>query len=104
MNTPWVTGSEPTVRYYAGIFDTGTDMLLGAVVFLAVVAFVAGTLSAISKLRREGAGTAITEQIMVIAFSALIILGSGAVWLFVDEGENHGIHVPAEVKNSKWGQ
>ena len=62
----------------AGIFASGTDLAFATIGFLAALALVIGTVSAIRTHAKEGAGSGITAQIGTIVFSVLTV---AAVWL-----------------------
>jgi hypothetical protein len=86
-----------------GIFTSGTDLAFAAIGFLAAVALVIGTLSAIKVRMRDGAGSAITEQIGTIIFAVIILLSVGIAAMVTHEFQNHGIRNTVHV-DSPWGQ
>jgi hypothetical protein len=95
---------SPTVVLAAGdLFTSGTSLAYSVEGFLAVMALVMGTITAIRQHTREGVGSGITSQIGTIVFAVLIFLSSGIAAVVTHEFSNHGIrntvHVP-----SPWGQ
>jgi hypothetical protein len=93
----------PTVLAAAGIFTSGTDLAFATIGFLAALALVIGTVSAIRTHAKEGAGSGITAQIGTIVFSVLILLSVGTAAMVTHEFNNHGIRNTVNV-NSPWGQ
>jgi hypothetical protein len=94
----------PSVVMAAGdLFTSGTSMAYSVEGFLAVLALVMGTITAIRHHTRDGVGSGITSQIGTIVFAVLIFLSSGIAAVVTHEFNNHGIrntvHVP-----SPWGQ
>lgn len=87
----------------AGIFTSGTDLAFATIGFLAAIALVIGTVSAIRTHVREGAGSGITAQIGTIVFSVLILLSVGIAAMVTHEFNNHGIRNTVRV-DSPWGQ
>jgi hypothetical protein len=95
---------SPTAVTAAGdLFTSGTSMAYSVEGFLAVLALVMGTITAIRHHTRDGVGSGITSQIGTIVFAVLIFLSSGIAAVVTHEFNNHGIrntvHVP-----SPWGQ
>ncbi len=95
---------SPTAVIAAGdLFTSGTSMAYSVEGFLAVLALVMGTITAIRHHTRDGVGSGITSQIGTIVFAVLIFLSSGIAAVVTHEFNNHGIrntvHVP-----SPWGQ
>ena len=86
-----------------GIFTSGTDLAFATIGFLAAIALVIGTVSAIRTHVREGAGSGITAQIGTIVFSVLILLSVGIAAMVTHEFNNHGIRNTVHV-DSPWGQ
>ena len=86
-----------------GIFSSGTDLALATIGFLAILALVVGTVSAIRVRAKEGAGAAITEQIGTIVFAVIILLSVGIAAMVTHEFSNHGIRNTVHV-DSPWGQ
>ena len=82
----------------AGLFSSGTEVAYMAEGLLAVVSLVVGTMATLGKASKEGAGAAITHQMLVIVLSALIFLSSGGAALVTHELQSHGVtnhvHVP----------
>jgi len=85
------------------IFSSGTDLAFATVGFLAAIALVIGTVSAIRARMKEGAGSAITEQIGTIIFAVIILLSVGIAAMVTHEFNNHGIRNTVHV-DSPWGQ
>jgi hypothetical protein len=87
----------------AGLFASGTDLAFATIGFLAALALVIGTVSAIRTHAKEGAGSGITAQIGTIVFSVLILLSVGIAAMVTHEFNNHGIRNTVRV-DSPWGQ
>jgi hypothetical protein len=87
----------------AGLFASGTDLAFATIGFLAALALVIGTVSAIRTHAKEGAGSGITAQIGTIVFSVLILLSVGIAAMVTHEFNNHGIRNTVHV-DSPWGQ
>ena len=85
------------------IFRSGTDLVFATIGFLAAVALVIGTVSAIKARMERGAGSAITEQIGTIIFAVIILLSVGIAAMVTHEFNNHGIRNTVRV-DSPWGQ
>jgi hypothetical protein len=92
-----------TVLAAAGLFASGTDLAFATIGFLAALALVIGTASAIRTHAKEGAGSGITAQIGTIVFSVLILLSVGIAAMVTHEFNNHGIRNTVHV-DSPWGQ
>lgn len=96
-------GSPPATQAAGDLFTSGTSMAYSVEGFLAVMALVMGTVTAIRQHTRDGVGSGITSQIGTIVFAVLIFLSSGIAAVVTHEFNNHGIrntvHVP-----SPWGQ
>ena len=86
-----------------GIFSSGTNLAFSTIGFLAAIALVIGTVSAIRIRMKEGAGSAITEQIGTIVFAVIILLSVGIAAMVTREFNNHGIRNTVHV-DSPWGQ
>ena len=86
-----------------GLFSSGTDLAFSAIGFLAAIALVIGTVSAIGKVRREGTGAGITSQIGTIVFAVLVLLSVGIAAMVTREANNHGVRNTVHV-DSPWGQ
>lgn len=86
-----------------GIFSSGTDLAFAAVGFLAAVALLVGTVSAIRVHHKEGVGSGITAQIGTIVFAVIILLSVGIAAMVTREFQNHGIRNPVHI-DSPWGQ
>jgi hypothetical protein len=97
-----LTASSHTLAV-AGIFTSGRGLMLATIGFLALLAIVIGTASAIRTHTREGSGSAITAQIGTIIFAVLILLSVGIAAAFTREANSHGISNPVDVQ-SPWGQ
>jgi len=85
-----------------GLFSAGTDLGLMVLGFLALLALVVGSGSAIAKLK-EGAGAAITAEIGVIVLAVLIGVSVGIAAAFTREVNDSGVRNPVPV-DSVWGQ
>ncbi|MDG4667943.1 hypothetical protein [Mycobacterium sp. 236(2023)] len=92
-----------TVLAASGLFSSGTDLAFGTIGFLAAIALVIGTFSAIRTHAKEGAGSGITAQIGTIIFSVLILLSVGIAAMVTREFNDHGIRNTVRVE-SPWGQ
>jgi hypothetical protein len=86
-----------------GLFASGTDLAFSAIGFMAAIALVIGTVSAIGKVRREGTGAGITSQIGAIVFAVLVLLSVGICAMVTREAANHGVRNTVHV-DSPWGQ
>ena len=86
-----------------GLFASGTDLIFATIGFLAAVALVVGTVSAIRTHARDGAGSGITAQIGTIVFAVLILLSVGIAAMVTHEFNNHGIRNTVRVDNP-WGR
>jgi hypothetical protein len=86
-----------------GLFSSGTDLAFSAIGFMAAIALVMGTVSAIGKIRREGTGAGITSQIGAIVFAVLVLLSVGICAMVTREAANHGLRNTVHV-DSPWGQ
>lgn len=86
-----------------GLFTSGTDLAFATLGFLAAIALVVGTMSAIRQHAKQGAGSGITAQIGAIIFSVLILLSVGIAAMVTREANNHGIQNPVPV-DSPWGR
>jgi hypothetical protein len=95
--------SPTAVLAASDLFTSGTSLAYSVEGFLAVMALVMGTITAIRQHTRDGVGSGITSQIGTIVFAVLIFLSSGIAAVVTHEFNNHGIrntvHVP-----SPWGQ
>jgi len=100
---------EPAVDSGAAIlaagdlFTSGTSLAYAVEGFLAVMALVMGTVTAIRHHTREGVGSGITSQIGAIVFAVLIFLSSGIAAVVTHEFNSHGIRNSVHVPNP-WGQ
>jgi hypothetical protein len=72
-----------------GLFSSGADLAFATIGFLATIALVVGSISAIANQHREGAGSAITAQISTIILSVLILLSVGIAAMVTREFNNH---------------
>ena len=68
-----------------GLFSSGTDLAFSAIGFMAAIALIIGTVSAIGKTRREGTGAGITSQFGAIVFAVLICLSVGIAAMVTHE-------------------
>ncbi|WP_094287573.1 hypothetical protein [Mycobacterium lehmannii] len=84
----------------SGLFEAGNKLGLAVLGFLALVALVVGSVSAMRKLK-EGSGAAITSEIGVIVFAVLIGLSVGIAAALTQEAEDSGIRNPVRV-DSVW--
>lgn len=102
MNTAstLLTAAGPHVHTLAasGLFSSGTEVAYMIEGLLAAVALVTGTAGTIGKSHKEGAGSALTNQVVVIALSVTIFLSSGIAAIITHEMASHGVtnhvHVP----------
>jgi hypothetical protein len=94
---------EPPALAAAGLFTAGTDLAFTTIGFLAALALVIGTVSAIRTHSKEGAGAGITAQLGTIIFSVLVLLSVGIAAMVTHEFNNHGIRNTVHV-DSPWGQ
>ncbi|WP_375488982.1 hypothetical protein [uncultured Mycobacterium sp.] len=85
------------------LFTSGTALAYSVEGFLAVVGLVIGTVAAIQRHSKEGAGSGITSQIGAIVFAVLIFLSAGIAAAVTHEFNNHGIRNSVNVPNP-WGQ
>lgn len=100
MTTMAVSAAQVHIEAAAdGIFSSGVDMAYVALGLMAVFSLVAGTAATISKASKEGAGTALGHQMMVIVLSVVVFLSSGMAALAVHEMEHHGIRNTHRVPN-----
>lgn len=90
------------VAYGRNPFEDWRVILLGLMGFLALVAIVAGTVSAIGKLRR-GTGEAILTQIGVIGFGVLIGLTAAITAVLIDWGADQAGIDRNLVPGREWG-
>jgi hypothetical protein len=95
--------SGPKVLAAGDLFSSGTDLAFSTIGFLAAIALVVGTVSAIRTHAKEGAGSGITAQIGAIVFSVLVLLSVGIAAMVTREANNHGIRNTVHV-DSPWGQ
>jgi hypothetical protein len=95
--------TEPHTLAVGGLFASATELAFATIGFLAALALVIGTASAIHKQHREGAGSGITAQIGTIILSVLILLSVGIAAMVTREFNNHGIRNTVHV-DSPWGQ
>src|SRR5271156_3396107 len=95
--------SGPKVLAVGDLFSSGTDLAFSTIGFLAAIALVIGTVSAIRTHAKEGAGSGITAQIGAIVFSVLVLLSVGIAAMVTREANNHGIRNTVHV-DSPWGQ
>jgi hypothetical protein len=86
-----------------GLFTAGTNLAFTTIGFLAAIALVVGTVSAIRTHAKEGAGSGITAQIGTIVFSVLVLLSVGIAAMVTHEFNEHGIRNTVHV-DSPWGQ
>jgi hypothetical protein len=86
-----------------GLFSSGTDFAFSVIGFMAAIALLIGTVSAIGKVKKEGTGAGITSQIGAIVFAVLVLLSVGICAMVTREANNHGIRNTVRV-DSPWGQ
>ena len=87
----------------AGLFTSGTSMAYMLEGLLAAVALVVGTVATLGKASKEGAGTGMTHQFLVIGLSVTIFLSAGIAALITHEFQSHGVTNHVNVPNP-WGQ
>jgi hypothetical protein len=99
------TTADPRAAILAAgdLFTSGTSLAYSVEGFLAVMALVMGTVTAIRHHTREGVGSGITAQIGTIVFAVLIFLSSGIAAVVTHEFNSHGIRNSVHVPNP-WGQ
>jgi hypothetical protein len=81
------------------IFTSGTSIAYLIEGLLAAVALVVGTFSTLGKAGKEGAGSGITHQFLVIGLSVTIFLSAGIAAMVTHTFENHGVHNGVNVPN-----
>ncbi len=95
--------TQPKILAVGDLFSSGTDLAFSTIGFLAAIALVVGTVSAIRAHAREGAGSGITAQLGAIVFSVLVLLSVGIAAMVTREANSHGIRNTVRV-DSPWGQ
>lgn len=81
------------------IFTSGTSIAYLIEGLLAAVALVVGTFATLGKAGKEGAGSGITHQFLVIGLSVTIFLSAGIAAVVTHTFESHGIHNGVNVPN-----
>ena len=66
---------------------------------LAAVSLATGTFHTVGKSTKEGAGSALTHQVAVIALSVVIFLSAGIAAIVTHELQSHGVHNTVNVPN-----
>jgi hypothetical protein len=99
--TDLVTRADPAqVRVLAdSLFTSGTSIAYMIEGLLAAVALVVGTVATLGKAGKEGAGSGITHQFMVIGLSVTIFLSAGIAATITHSFESHGITNGVNVPN-----
>lgn len=92
-------GSNVHTLAAAGLFSSGTSIAYMVEGLLAVVSLVTGTFHTVGKSSKEGAGSALTHQVVVIALSVVIFLSSGFAAIATHELAAHGVHNNVNVPN-----
>lgn len=82
-----------------GLFTSGTSIAYMLEGLLAAVALVVGTMSTLGKANKEGAGSALTNQFLVIGLSVTIFLSAGIAAVITHEFQSHGIRNGVNVPN-----
>jgi hypothetical protein len=92
------------VQYRAdSIFTSGTSIAYVIEGLLAAVALVVGTVATLGKASKEGAGSGMTHQFLVIGLAVTIFLSAGIAAVITHTFESHGIRNTVNVPNP-WGQ
>jgi hypothetical protein len=81
------------------IFTSGTSIAYLIEGLLAAVALVVGTFATLGKAGKEGAGSGLTHQFLVIGLSVTIFLSAGIAAVITHTFESHGIHNGVTVPN-----
>src|ERR1700710_2392873 len=82
-----------------GLFTSGTSIAYMLEGLLAAVALVVGTMSTLGKANKEGAGSALTNQFLVIGLSVTIFLSAGIAAVITHAFQSHGIQNSVNVPN-----
>ncbi len=99
MNTE-IVGATNHVQVLAdGLFTSGTSIAYMLEGLLAAVALVVGTMATLGKAHKEGAGSALTNQFLVIGLSVTIFLSAGIAAVITHEFQSHGIRNAVNVPN-----
>lgn len=94
------SGTPAHVQVLAdGLFSSGTSIAYMLEGLLAAVALVVGTMSTLGKANKEGAGSALTNQFLVIGLSVTIFLSAGIAAVITHEFQSHGIRNSVNVPN-----
>jgi hypothetical protein len=80
-------------------FTSGTSIAYLIEGLLAAVALVVGTFATLGKAGKEGAGSGITHQFLVIGLSVTIFLSAGFAAVITHTFESHGIKNQVSVPN-----
>ncbi len=102
MNTATtLMAAGPHVQILAagGLFSSGTSISYMVEGLLAAVSLVTGTFHTVGKSSKEGAGSALTHQVVVIALSVTIFLSAGIAAIVTHELASHGVHNTVNVPN-----
>jgi hypothetical protein len=92
------------VQYRAeGLFSSGTSIAYMIEGLLAAVALVVGTVATLGKASKEGAGSGMTHQFLVIGLAVTIFLSAGIAAIITNSFESHGVQNHVNVPNP-WGQ
>lgn len=81
------------------LFTTGTLIAYMIEGLLAAVALVVGTVATVGKAGKEGAGTGITHQFLVVGLSVTIFLSAGIAAVITHSVESYGIRNSVNVPN-----
>jgi hypothetical protein len=99
--TDLIARADPThVHVLAdSLFTSGTSIAYMIEGLLAAVAIVVGTVATLGKASKEGAGSGITHQFLVIGLSVTIFMSAGIAAVITNSFESHGIHNGVNVPN-----
>jgi hypothetical protein len=82
-----------------GLFTSGTSIAYMIEGLRAAVALVVGTVATLGKAGKEGAGSGITHQFLVIGLSVTIFLSAGLAAAVTSSFESHGVRNGVNVPN-----
>jgi hypothetical protein len=94
-----VAATVPSTVLADGIFTSSTTVAYLIEGTLAAVALVVGTVATLGKASREGAGTGITHQFLVIGLAVTIFLSAGIAAVLTATLQSHGITNHVQVPN-----
>jgi hypothetical protein len=82
-----------------GLFTSGTSIAYMIEGLLAAVAIVVGTVATLGKASKEGAGSGITHQFLVIGLSVTIFLSAGIAAVITHSFQSYGVTNHVNVPN-----